>query len=257
MPKKPQSEDRDMAEILRVGLIGCGAMGRGHLACWGQMINGRVEAVCDFVPAAAQSAAEEFGATPFSDLNAMLDSGLIDAVDICTPSGMHADQGIAAAKRGLHVLCEKPLDLNIEKADALIDECKRWGVTLGCIFQRRTYDGARQVVRAIREGKMGRLLSCSGYVKWWRPQSYYGSGGWRGTWELDGGVLANQAIHAIDHMCWLAGPVAEVEYVHLETAAHQMQAEDFAIAAVRFENGCRGVIEATTCCSPDLSSRVE
>src|SRR2546427_5987889 len=104
---------------------------------------------------------------------------------------------------------------------------------------------------------MGQLLSCSAYVKWWRPQSYYGSGQWRGTWALDGGVLANQAIHAIDHLCWLAGPVAEVEYARLETAAHRMDAEDFAIAVLHFESGARGVIEATTCCSPDLCSRVE
>src|SRR3989442_71675 len=84
-----------------------------------------------------------------------------------------------------------------------------------------------------RAAEMGRILSCSAYVKWWRAQSYYGSGGWRGTWELDGGVLANQAIHAIDHLCWLAGPVAEVEYAHLSTASHEIQAEDFAIAALR------------------------
>src|SRR5262249_55944406 len=113
------------------------------------------------------------------------------------------------------------------------------------------------VVEAIRSGKMGRLLSCSAYVKWWRSQEYYGSGGWRGTWELDGGVLANQAIHAIDHLCWLAGAVEDVEYARLETAAHEMKAEDQAVAVLRFESGARGVIEATTCCSPDLCSRVE
>ncbi len=246
-----------MADELRIGVIGCGAMGLGHLDCWTKANGSLIAAVCDFDPARAQTAAEKYGGQPFSELEEMLDSGLVDAVDICTPSGMHADQGIAAANRGIHVLCEKPLDLNIDKADRLIAECERSNVTLGCIFQRRTYEGAQQVVRSIRDGKMGRLLSCSAYLKWWRSQSYYGSGGWRGTWELDGGVLANQAIHAIDHLCWLAGPVADVEFAHLETAAHEIQAEDFAIAVLRFENGARGVIEATTCCSPDICSRVE
>ncbi len=242
---------------LRIGVIGCGAMGQGHVSVWQSIAGASITAVCDADGIRAEETAFRIGAKPYSDLESMLDSGVIDAVDICTPSGMHADQGIAAAKHGIDVLCEKPLDLNIEKVDRLIEECERQNVTLGCIFQRRTYRGAQKVVEAIHHGDMGRILSCSAYLKWWRPQSYYGSGGWRGTWALDGGVLANQAIHAIDHLCWLAGPVAEVEYSCVQTLAHEMQAEDFAIAVLRFERGARGVIEATTCCSPDLCSRVE
>jgi UDP-N-acetyl-2-amino-2-deoxyglucuronate dehydrogenase len=246
-----------MGEDLRIGLIGCGAMGQGHLDVWLQTPGARVAAVCDgYAPRALETGAR-IGAAAFSDLDAMLDAGGLDAVDICTPSGLHADQGLAAAKRGLHVLCEKPLDLNIEKADRLIDECEERGLTLACIFQRRTYSGAQQVARTVAEGRMGRILSCSGYVKWWRAQSYYDSSAWRGTWTMDGGVMANQAIHTLDHMCWLAGPVAEVEYAHLETAVHRMEAEDFALAVLRYESGARGVFEATTCCSPDLCARVE
>jgi predicted dehydrogenase len=113
------------------------------------------------------------------------------------------------------------------------------------------------VAKAIHDGRMGRLLSCSAYVKWWRTQEYYDSAGWRGTRALDGGVLANQAIHVIDQICWYAGPVAEVEYARLATEMHRMEAEDFAIAVLRFESGARGVIEATTCCSPDFGMRVE
>ena len=246
-----------MADLLRIGVVGCGAMGQGHIGVWESVAGATVAAVCDADQARVTDTSDRIGARPFNDLDQMLSSGLIDTVDICTPSGMHADQGIAAARAGKHVLCEKPLDLNIDKVDRMIDECTRAGVTLGCVFQRRTYRGAQQVVDAIRHGKMGQLLSCSAYLKWWRPQSYYGSGGWRGTWALDGGVLANQAIHAIDHLCWLAGPVAEVEYACVETRAHEMQAEDFAIAVLRFESGARGMIEGTTCCSPDLCSRVE
>ncbi len=246
-----------MPSDLRVGVVGCGAMGQGHLGLWPKIPGARVTAVCDPVPDRAERAAGELNACCYTDLEEMLSSGRIDALDICTPSGLHADQGMAAVRHGIHVLCEKPLDLNVARADALIQACHDAHLTLGSIFQRRAYPGARRVAEAVEQGQMGRILSCSGYVKWWRPQSYYSTGGWRGTWALDGGVLANQAIHTLDHLCWLAGPVAEVEYACLQTAEHEIEAEDFALAVLRFESGARGVIEATTCCMPDLCSRVE
>ena len=104
---------------------------------------------------------------------------------------------------------------------------------------------------------MGRIISCSVSVKWWRSQDYYDKDPWRGTWSLDGGTLANQGIHSLDQMVWMAGPAEAVEYAHLETANHRMEAEDFAIAVVRFRSGARGTIEATTCCGPDLATRLE
>jgi predicted dehydrogenase len=246
-----------MAQELRIGLIGCGAMGQGHATVWGRTPGARLAAVFDTARERSEAAAAQAGAAAFADLGAMLASGLIDAVDIATPSGLHADQGLAAADAGLHVICEKPLDLSIEKADRLIAACRSRRLTLACILQRRTYAGAGAVTRAIHQGRMGRLLSCCAYIKWWRSQEYYDAAGWRGTWAMDGGVLANQAIHAIDHLCWMAGPVAEVEYANLQAVGHDMEAEDHALAVVRFESGCRGVIEATTCCSPPLCSRVE
>jgi UDP-N-acetyl-2-amino-2-deoxyglucuronate dehydrogenase len=246
-----------LSDALRIGVVGLGAMGQAHVDVWQKVAGGQVRAVCDASRERADSTATRIDATAFYDVATMAASGLIDAVDIATPSGLHADQGIAAAEHGLHVLVEKPLDLVIEKADRLIELCESKGLTLACIFQRRSYGGAQAVANAIHEGRMGRLLSCSAYVKWWRGQEYYDSAGWRGTRALDGGVLANQAIHAIDQLCWFAGPVAEVDYACLETACHQMESEDFAIAVLRFESGARGVIEATTCCSPDICSRVE
>jgi UDP-N-acetyl-2-amino-2-deoxyglucuronate dehydrogenase len=246
-----------LSRSLRIGVVGVGAMGQAHVDVWRNVAGARVTAVCDSAPDRVNTVAEKYGARPFTNVAAMAASDEIDAVDICTPSGLHADQALAAAEHGAHVLVEKPLDLDLAKADRLIELCDRKGLTLGCIFQRRTYAGVQAVAKAIHEGRMGRLLSCSAYVKWWRTQEYYDSAGWRGTRALDGGVLANQAIHAIDQLVWYAGPVAEVEYARLETVAHRMEAEDSAIAVVRFESGARGVIEATTCCSPDLCSRVE
>ena len=246
-----------MDDSVRIGLIGCGAMGQGHADVWLKTPGARLSAVCDGDAARAEETARKVGGHPFTDLSALLASGLIDAVDICTPSGLHADQGLAAAERNLHVLCEKPLDLNVEKADRLIAACESRDLRLGCIFQRRTYRGAQQVAEWVRDGALGPLLGCSAYLKWYRAQGYYDSAGWRGTWALDGGVLANQGIHTLDHLCWLAGPVAEVEYAHISTAGHTMEAEDFALVVLRFESGARGVVEATTCCSPDLCSRIE
>jgi predicted dehydrogenase len=246
-----------MSEALRIGVVGCGAMGQGHLDTWERVPGARVTAVCDGAEERARETAERRGALPFTEVERMAASGQVDALDLCTPSGLHADQATVAVRHGLHVIVEKPLDLNIEKVDRLIAEADARNVTLACIFQRRTFSGAKQVAEHIRRGDLGELLSCSAYVKWFRPQSYYDSAGWRGTWALDGGVLANQAIHALDHLCWMAGPVAEVEYAHARTAGHRMEAEDFALAVLRYENGARGVVEATTCCTPDLSSRIE
>lgn len=246
-----------MGGLLRVGLVGCGAMGQGHLQVWQRTPGARVTAVCDAVLDRARATADAAGALAFDDLVEMCGSGAIDAVDICTPSGLHAEQGLVAARAGLHVLCEKPLDLDYGKALELVEECESRGLTLACIFQRRTYEWPRAVAEAVHSGEMGRVLSCSVDIKWWRPQSYYDSAGWRGTWRLDGGVLANQAVHALDHMVWTAGPVAEVEYAHIATECHAMEAEDLVIAVVRFVGGGRGVIEATTACNPPLCSRLE
>ena len=246
-----------MSNPVRIGVVGAGAMGEGHLKVWQAVDGAQIAAICDPNLERAARVSNEYGGTAFSEIAEMLDSGAVDAIDICTPSGLHGDQAILAVERGIHALVEKPLDLNLAKVDRLIETSERTGAILGCIFQRRTYPGAQKVAESVHRGDLGRLLSISAYVKWWRAQSYYDSAAWRGTWALDGGVLANQAIHAIDHICWLAGPVAEVEYAHLETANHQMDAEDFAIAVLRFESGARGVIEATTCCTPDLASRIE
>ena len=246
-----------MRDFLRIGLIGCGAMGQLHLDLWRKIEGVAVVAISDAMPGRAVQIAKQEGARGYDSLEAMLEAGGLDAVDICTPSGLHSGQGLLAARNGLHILCEKPLDVSLKQADIMLDECLRNNVRLGCVFQRRGFRGAQQVARMVQEGRMGRIISCSAAIKWWRDPEYYKSGGWRGTLALDGGVLSNQAIHALDHLCWLAGRVVEVEYACLSTLCHEMEAEDNALAVLRFESGARGVLEATTCCSPDLCSRLE
>ena len=246
-----------MGATLRVGLLGCGAIGRLHLEIWRETAGASITAVCDGDFERARAHALAMGAEPFADLAELLSSSLVDAVDICTPSGQHAQQGIRCARAGVHVLCEKPLALRLDEADALIDACDQAGVTLASVFQRRALPALQSVATDLRAGRLGDLLLCSAHVKWWRDQAYYDSADWRGTWLLDGGVLANQAIHAIDHLCWLAGPIVAVDFAAARTALHRMEAEDLAVAVVRFASGAIGTIEATTCSSPPLCTRVE
>lgn len=246
-----------MSGQVRVGVVGCGAIGQAHIGVWSAIPHGRVAAVCDAVAERANETAAGIGATAFTSLDEMAASGLVDAFDICTPSGLHAAQGLVAASHGLHVLCEKPLDIDLGAATELVEQCEARGLALSCVLQRRTYAGARAVASAVHSGRLGALRSCCAYVKWWRDQAYYDSGGWRGTIKMDGGVLANQAVHALDHLCWLAGRITDVEYAYAGTLDHQMEAEDFLMAVVRFGSGARGVIEATTCCNPPLCSRIE
>jgi len=249
--------NENMERVARIGIVGCGAIGRAHAEVWEQIPRAMVTAVCDSVPERAKEIGARFSAAVFEDLIAMCASGCIDAVDICTPSGLHAEQGLVAASHGLHVITEKPLDLVAKRAESLVRRCDEMGVKLACVLQRRAYAGPQAVTRAIQEGKLGRLLMCSASIKWWRDQAYYDSSGWRGTRALDGGVLANQGIHALDHLCWMAGPVSEVLYAEARTEVHTMEAEDVLTAVVRFQSGATGVIEATTCSNPPLCSRVE
>ncbi|MDO8585596.1 MAG: Gfo/Idh/MocA family oxidoreductase [Armatimonadota bacterium] len=242
---------------LRVGLVGYGVIGIYHLDLWSKVTGAEVVAVCDVVPERAQEAAAKFGSEAYYDYGDMLARAKLDAVDICTPSGMHAEQGILAAERGLHVLTEKPMDIDLAKADRLIESTERAKVKLACIFQYRVGPEARLAKQLIDDGKLGRLLSCSAYVKWWRDQSYYDSGAWRGTWALDGGVLSNQAVHSVDQLCYFCGPVKEAEYAYVTTTARKIEAEDFAIAVLAFENGAKGVVEATTCAYPGVTTRTE
>jgi len=246
-----------MSEPLRVGLVGCGAMGNEHLKIVHDLPGVKLVGVCDDREERAVRMGDQHKVPHWNNFERFLDESRAQALHICSPTGLHAMQGIAAAEKGMHILCEKPLDIDISKVDRLIQACRHNHVTLGCILQRRTVRAAQIVQQSVAQGRMGRIISCSVSVKWWRTQDYYDKDPWRGTWSLDGGVLANQGIHLLDQMVWLAGPVEAVEYAHLETSNHDMEAEDFAIAVVRFRSGARGTIEATTCCAPDLSARLE
>ena len=238
------------------GIVGCGGIGPLHADALAEVEDGRLVAVCDVIPERAQKCAEKHNCRWYADYEQLLGDKEVQIVNICTPSGMHADMGIQAAKAGKHVLSEKPLDVRLDKADALIEACDKAGVRLGCIFQNRFNPAARKIKRAIDEGRFGQLVLGVADCIWYRAQSYYDSGEWRGTWALDRGCLCNQGVHFIDQLCWFMGDVKEVACADAPTLNRNIESEDLGVALLRFENGARGMIQATTLAYPGVSSRV-
>src|SRR5216683_2031121 len=201
--------------------------------------------------------AQAYGAKLYDDLAAFLKHQPMQIVLIGSPSGLHAEQGIAAARRGLHVLVEKPIDIYTERADALIDESERANVKLGVFFQDRVAPGIRRLKELVDGGKLGKPILVSGRVKWFRPPEYYSSSRWRGTLALDGGgALMNQGVHTVDLLLWLMGDVERVS-AKATTALHKIEAEDTVVATLEFANGAIGTLEATTSVYPGYSRRVE
>lgn len=240
------------------GIIGCGMIANFHCKAVADIRNAKVAACFDMVPAAADRLAAQVGCRAYHDLEAMLADPAVEVVTICTPSGAHMEPAVAAAKAGKHVIVEKPLDVTLKRCDAIIQACAAAGVTLATIFPSRFHESAQLLKRAVEQGRFGQLTIGDAYVKWYRTQQYYDSGAWRGTWALDGGgALMNQAIHSVDLLLWLMGPVAEVT-AHTATLAHQrIEVEDVAMATLRFANGALGVIEATTTAYPGALKRIE
>jgi len=240
------------------GIIGCGLIAKFHCKAVGDIRGAKVAACYDTVPAAADRLAREVGCTAYHDLDAMLSDPAVDVVTVCTPSGAHMQPAVAAAKAGKHVIVEKPLEITLKRCDKIIQACQDAGVVLATIFPSRFHESARLLKQAVDRGRFGRLTIGDAYVKWYRTQQYYDSGAWRGTWELDGGgALMNQAIHSVDLLLWLMGPVAEIT-AHAATLAHErIEVEDVVMATLRFESGALGVIEATTAAYPGSLKRIE
>ncbi len=244
-------------ERLRFGILGCGVIGPHHARAIAGLDSADLVAVADVVPELAERLASEYGCSAYSSLGEMLAEAELDAVCVCTPSGMHAEDAIAALEAGKHVVIEKPVDVTLKAADRLLEVQRATGGRVAVVSQHR-FDVATQAVHeAVSKGEFGRLTSGSAEVRWWRSQSYYDSGGWRGTWELDGGgVLINQAIHSIDLLQWLMGPVVEVTAYTGLLAHERIEVEDTAVAILKFSGGALGTIVATTAAYPGLTARI-
>jgi predicted dehydrogenase len=214
-------------------------------------------AAADVNPERAEQLAAEHECSPYSSLGEMLSGTDLDAVCVCTPSGMHARDAIAAMEAGKEVVIEKPVDVSLGATDRLLEARRATGRKAAVVSQHRFDPATLAVHDAIGTGEFGRLTLGTAGVPWWRSQAYYDSGGWRGTFELDGGgVLINQAIHSIDLLQWLMGPVVEVTAYTGLLAHARIEVEDTAVAIIRFASGAIGTIVATTAAYPGLSARI-
>jgi UDP-N-acetyl-2-amino-2-deoxyglucuronate dehydrogenase len=237
-------------------IVGTGMVAQYHAQAIAQTHGSRLVAVSRADPARATEAAARFEVPCETSFEALLARDDVDAVCICTPSGLHAAQVIAAAQAGKHVLVEKPMALTLADADASIAACHAARVVLGVALQRRTGPVLQRVHEAIAAGELGRLTLGTASAPYWRPQSYYDSAAWRGTWALDGGALMNQGIHLVDLLLWYMGDVADVQ-ARVGTLAHTIEVEDCITAALRFTSGALGSIVATTAATPGFPHRVE
>jgi predicted dehydrogenase len=216
----------------------------------------RLAAVTDVVPGAASAFAAARGCAAEPSLDALLARGDIDVVCVCVPSGLHAEIGVRAAKAGKHLVVEKPVDVTLEAADRLLAAARHAGVALTVMSQHRFDPGVIELKRLIDARALGTLVLGEASTKWYRTQAYYDSAAWRGTWAMDGGALLNQGIHYVDLLRWCMGPAAEVTAV-CGTQAHEIEAEDTALAIVTFASGALGMISATTAAFPGFPQRLE
>jgi len=240
------------------GIIGCGMISRFHAKAVADIKGAKVAACFDSFTSAADKFGAEIGCKVYHKLDDMLADKAVDVVTICTPSGVHAEPAIAAAKAGKHIIVEKPLDITLKRCDAMIAGANKAGVVLSTIFPSRFHESSQLLKKAIDAGRFGRLTMGDSYVKWFRTQEYYDSGAWRGTWALDGGgALMNQAVHSVDLLLWFMGPAVEVSAYTATLAHKRIEVEDVAVANVKFANGALGVIEASTATWPGELKRIE
>lgn len=240
------------------GIIGCGMIANFHSKAIADLRDGKLVACYDTFASSADRLAAATGCKAYHDLDAMLADPEVDVVTICTPSGAHMEPALAAAKAGKHVIVEKPLEITLGRCDKIIAACEKAGVALATIFPSRFHESSQLMKQAIDKGRFGRITMGDAYVKWFRTQQYYDSGAWRGTWKFDGGgALMNQAIHSVDLLTWLMGPVTEISASTATLAHERIEVEDVAVATLRFANGALGVIEATTAAFPGALKRIE
>lgn len=240
-----------------IGILGGGGISETHARAAREINEAEIVAFCGQNRTKIARLGELYGGQVYENVQAFFQHKPMDMVLIGSPSGLHAEQGIEAARHGLHVLVEKPMDVTTEQADSLIAACRRAGVTLGVFFQDRAGSDIRRLKNLLDEGRLGKPILVSGRVKWYRPPEYYRDSRWRGKQALDGGgALMNQGVHTVDLLLWLMGNVRRV-YAKTVTALHEIEVEDTVVATLEFENGAVGTLEAGTSVYPGYKRRVE
>lgn len=230
---------------IKVALAGCGRIAIQHFESLKELHNEcELVAVCDCIQERAEESGKKYNAAIFTDYDKMLRKTDCDIVTVATPSGLHPEMGIKAAKAGRHVITEKPMAVNLEGADALISACEKEGVKLFVVKQNRLNPTMQMLKKAVDKKRFGKIYAAHVNVFWQRPQSYYDMAPWRGTVKMDGGAFMNQASHYVDSLYWLMGDVKEVSAL-TGTMARKIETEDTGSAILRFENGAIGSMNVT------------
>jgi len=242
---------------MRFAIVGAGVIGEAHAKALDTLEGSELVAVADVVPELAKTMAASRGADATDELERVLTRDDIDAVSVCTPSGLHADIAVAALEAGKHVMIEKPIDVTLAAADRIIEAEKRSGRVATVVSQRRFQPPFAFLHKEIEAGRLGRVTSGIAESPFWRSQSYYDSGGWRGTWKLDGGgALMNQGIHVLDLLVWMLGEPVEVSAYAATLAHERIEVEDTVAGTIRFSSGAIGTIAATTAANPGRTVRL-
>jgi predicted dehydrogenase len=242
---------------LRTALVGCGKVGDTHARALSSLPASEFAAVCDSATNRAAELARKYGARPYTDLSEMLDQERLDMVSICTPHPLHADGIAECAARGVHTLVEKPLAPDLGSCDRAIASCRRAGVKLGVISQRRLYRPVMRMREAIGAGAIGVPVIAILTVLGWRDEAYYRSDPWRGRWDSEGGgVMVNQTPHQLDLLQWMMGPIEEL-FGYWDNLNHPyLEVEDTAVAVVRFKSGALGSVVLSNSQKPGLYGRL-
>ena len=235
---------------LRFAIAGCGRISKNHLESLKKHAkDAELAGVCDIDPAALQAAVDASGAPGYREYEELLEKSGADIVVLATPSGLHAEQAILAAQAGKHVMTEKPMATRWQDGKRMVAACDSAGVRLFVVKQNRRNATLQLLKRAIDEDRFGRIYMVNVNVFWNRPQSYYDSAKWRGTWEFDGGAFMNQASHYVDLLDWMIGPVESVQ-AFTATLARDIEVEDTGVAAIRWRSGALGAMSVTMLAYP-------
>ncbi len=234
-----------MPDQINIGIIGCGVIAAKHGEALTNIPEARLVAACDTSSERLQRFASQFGCTACDDYRLLLGDPGIEAVIITTPSGLHARMGLEALDAGKHTLIEKPLALNTSDAAGLVERALSVGRSLGTVHPNRTYPPSLMIHHAIEDNLLGKLSHGVATLRWNRTQAYYEDAPWRKLHAMDGGILFNQAWHALDLLLWFMGPVKKTLQMGA-TRLHQIETDDIAIVSIKFDNGALGLVEATT-----------
>ena len=235
---------------IRFALVGCGRISANHFdALERHAPHAELVGVCDIDPAALERAVARTGAPGFPSLPALLAGCDADVVILATPSGLHSEQAMAVAAAGRHVMTEKPMATRWQDGKRMVAACDHAGVHLFVVKQNRRNATLQMLKRAVDQDRFGRIFMVAINVFWSRPQSYYESAPWRGTWEFDGGAFMNQASHYVDLLDWLIGPVESVQ-AYTATLARNIEVEDTGVVSIRWRTGALGSMNVTMLAYP-------